>query len=114
MSSASDPASCDRDADGQTACLAQTFKADACNEASVLGSMFRENEKEGTYSHRTAFGVDSACVAQIRAAAPKRRLREDGRGAFVLDREDGYRETLTIGLQISQNGSVVEWERAKE
>lgn len=110
----SDPASCDRDETGQIACLGDRFALTECDKGAVLGSMFRENEAKGTYQYRTAFGLDRSCISELREAAPKRGLRKNDKGEFVLDRGEGYRETLIIGLQVSADGSVVEWERVQE
>lgn len=111
---ANEAAACERDADGQTACLIQAFQLEQCDSAAVLGSMFRENEVGATYAHRTAFGVDAACAAELREVSRKRGLRENDKGEFVLTHEGGYRETLIFGLQISEDGSVVEWERTQQ
>ncbi|MEM7664606.1 MAG: hypothetical protein AAF250_02000 [Pseudomonadota bacterium] len=111
---ANEAGACERDADGQTACLIQAFQLERCDSAAVLGSMFRENEAEATYAHRTAFGVDATCAAELREVSRKRGLRENDKGEFVLTREGGYRETLIFGLQISEDGSVVEWERTQQ
>lgn len=113
-SSEYDPDACERDAKGQTACLAQTFAAEECADASVLGSAFRSNDKKKTFWHRTAYGVSAECLDALREAASRRLLSENDNGEFVLERQDGYREALIIGLQVSEDGTVIEWERGKE
>ena len=76
--------------------------------------MFRANEAEETFEHRTAFGLDNACFAELETAARRRNFNEDDKGELVAKSANGYRETLIIGLQISADGSVVEWERTQE
>ncbi len=76
--------------------------------------MFRDNAKEGSYQHRTAFGIDALCLDNLREAAVKRGLRKNERGEFTGDLGAGYDELLVIGLQISTDGTVIEWERNQE
>lgn len=76
--------------------------------------MFRENEADGTYSFRTAYGIDADCLAELNDAARKNSFREDEKGTLVAKPRTGYRETIIIGLQISQDGTVVEWEREQQ
>ena len=105
---------CGRDEAGQVSCLVSAFDLKECGEAKVLGSMFRANEAEETFEHRTAFGLDNACFAELETAARRRNFNEDDKGELVAKSANGYRETLIIGLQISADGSVVEWERTQE
>lgn len=114
VSTSHDPNTCERDAEGQLICLNERFSLKQCGDARVLGSMFRQNEEQGTYSYRTAFGLKNACVGELKEAATRSLLKENDKGEFVLERQDGYREMLIIGMQISEDGSVVEWERTKE
>ena len=107
-------AECDQDAAGQVSCLVSAFDLEKCSDAKVLGSMFRANEAEGSFEHRTAFGLDKACLAELEASAKRRNFSEDDKGELVAKSTDGSREKLIIGLQISADGSVVEWERTKE
>ncbi|MEL6528656.1 MAG: hypothetical protein AAFQ27_01760 [Pseudomonadota bacterium] len=105
---------CGRDAAGQVDCLARSFAVENCSAGQVLGSMFRENEVEETHSYRTAYGLSSDCVVELKSAAKRRGFRENDKGELIAKPRSGYRETLIIGLQISADGSVVEWERVQE
>lgn len=105
---------CGRDAQGQVECLAAAFKTEKCDDAAILGSMFKDNAKTDAHEYRTAFGVQNKCVEDLREAALRRGLRANERGEFVGELEDGYRETLIIGLQVSTDGTVIEWERIKQ
>ncbi len=109
-----DPKSCKRNEAGQTECLIAAFGLTQCADAAVLGSMYRDNARDGTHQHRTAYGVDAACLDNIREAAITRGLRKNGKGEFVGELEPGYREAIIIGLQVSADGTVIEWERTKE
>lgn len=109
-----DPASCERDGDGQIECLKQSFGLTECGEAAVLGSMFRDNDASKAYSHRTAFGLGNSCVEDLRDGATSLGFRENDRGELVGRLREGYSETLIFGLQVSTDGSVVEWEREKQ
>ncbi|WP_298466245.1 hypothetical protein [uncultured Erythrobacter sp.] len=110
----SETETCERDAAGQVACLNEKFALELCGGAQVLGSMFRENEADGTYSFRTAYGLNADCLSELKDAARKNSFREGDKGELVAKPRTGYRETIIIGLQISQDGTVVEWERTKE
>ncbi len=114
LPSKADPASCERDAAGQVACLNSAFELESCGDAQVLGSMFRENEADHTHSYRTAYGLSNGCVEELKTAAKRRNFRENDKGELIAKPRTGYRETLIIGLQISADGSVVEWERIQE
>ncbi|MGB3470240.1 MAG: hypothetical protein WBA51_05410 [Erythrobacter sp.] len=105
---------CGRDAQGQVACLVAAFDTDQCDDAVILGSFFKDNEKTETHEYRTAYGVKNDCVETLREGALRRGLRANERGEFVGELEDGYRETLIIGLQVSTDGTVIEWERIKQ
>ncbi len=109
-----DPKSCERNEAGQTRCLIEAFGLTQCADAAILGSMYRDNAKDGTHQHRTAYGVDAACLDNIREAAIARGLRANDKGEFVGELEPGYREAIIIGLQVSADGTVIEWERTKE
>ncbi len=76
--------------------------------------MFRDNAKDGTHQHRTAFGINAACLADLREATIKRGLRKNARGELVGELQEGYRELVIIGLQVSADGTVIEWERTQE
>ena len=76
--------------------------------------MFRENERAETFEHRTAYGIDGKCLADLQEAAKRRNFREDDKGELVAKPRTGYREKLIIGLQISADGNVIEWERVQE
>lgn len=105
---------CERDAAGQMACLIERFELESCDSATVLGSMFRANEADETYSYRTAYGLSSDCVTELKVAAERSSFRENDKGELIAKQRSGYRETLIIGLQVSPDGSVVEWERIQE
>ncbi|MDJ0641331.1 MAG: hypothetical protein QNJ15_00805 [Erythrobacter sp.] len=107
-------AECGRDAESQVSCFVRAFKLKECDAAQVLGSMFRANDAADTYEHRTAYGLDNACLADLEGAAKRRNLRENEQGELVARRKNGYREKLIIGLQVSPDGTVVEWERTQE
>ncbi len=96
------------------ACLVERFELKSCDSATVLGSMFRANEADETYSYRTAYGLSSDCVSELQDAANQRSFRENDKGELIAKQRSGYRETLIIGLQVSPDGSVVEWERIQE
>ncbi|GMN01579.1 hypothetical protein [Erythrobacter sp. MTPC3] len=109
---AHDPASCERDAEGQALCLSDHFQVAACSDARVLGSAFR-NEPIA-YNHWTAFAVSADCLAGLREKAQAKGFATNPEGELVAEGEAGYRQKLQM-TETGENteGSVI-WERIQE
>lgn len=105
--------SCERSAAGQSACLIEAFSLTECSEIEPLGSAFRDNEKDGTYQHRTAFSAPAQCIAELRKAADRRGFSAGDERRWVDPYRPDYSELLLITVTSPAEYGSIEWERTK-